>query len=184
MHPSLAAAAQPAVATQPAAQLTRAIPLDPTHPITLNNGAIGIPDLLPKLQAMEQRLEGAEEDNNASDDEVFKKPVVAPPSSRKRPLAASASLRSVEEESTFKSRGKGVPPAKSVDPFVPAGPKVLSLIRLLPPPSKPNPGASINIQREVRAMLKEQEQEGPSACGFYFDPVRSTPLTHPKTTSR
>lgn len=36
--------------------LTRPMPLDPAHPITLNNTAVKIPDLAPKLEAMDRKL--------------------------------------------------------------------------------------------------------------------------------
>ena len=68
------------------------------------------------------------------------------------------------------------PPTKEVakqkkHPFTPVGPKLLKLIRVLPPPANPNKGVVRKITMEMRAMLAEQEEDGPSICGYYFDPV-------------
>lgn len=58
--------------------------------------------------------------------------------------------------------------------FEPCGPEILRLVRILPPPAHPNAGAARQIQSEMRALMKEQEKEGPVRAGFYFDFVRSS----------
>lgn len=159
--PAADVADDPAAAAAAAAgQLTRAIPLDPLNSLTIEGRAVSIPDILPKLEAMNRKLDATAEDLNESDDEVLKEP--PPPAvagNLKKGLGPSSS-RTAEES------------GKDKDTFVPAGPEILKLVRVLPPPRKPNPGAVRQITGEVRAMLKEQERVGPSACGFYLDPVR------------
>lgn len=153
------AAAEEAVAAS-RNQLTKSVPLDPAHPLLLNTTFVTIPDLLPKLQAMHQKLDDADEDLHTSDTELMKEPSITE-SPKKRAL-----------ESTSSRADAAAAKAKAKDTFVPAGAELLKLIRLLPPPAKPNKGASLTIQREMRAMMAEEERLGPTECGFHFDPVR------------
>lgn len=139
------------------ARLTQETPLDPAHPITLANRRIVIPNLLPKLKKLEAKLDVKEEDLNPSDDELARE--VKPESQSPR----KGSLRSHGSSSQVAVVVK--------DSFTPAGPDIIKLIRLLPPPKHPNPGAAINIQREMKAMLATQKAEGSTACGYYYDPV-------------
>ena len=141
-------------------QLTKSVPLDPAHPLLLNGNRVTIPDLLPKLQAMHRKLDDADEDLNTSDTELMKEPPVVE-SPKKRALGSTSSRADLAAAN-----------GKAKDTFVPAGAELLSLIRLLPPPAKPNKGASLTIQREMRAMMAEEEKLGPTECGFHFDPVR------------
>lgn len=127
-------------------QRTKPTPLDPAHPLVLDGRRLNIPNLLPKLEAIKQKVDLAEEELNDSDEEIL----------------AGLPLGS-------QSR------AQVKDAFIPAGPEIISLIRLLPPPSNPNVGASLAVQREMRAMLATQKADGPSVCGYYFDPVSPSP---------
>lgn len=147
--------------------MTKSLVQDPTRLITLANVKIGIPDILPKLQALDKKLVDTAEDLNDSDTEVLKEP--PPPSSS---VTTSNKLKKGNSGliSPSKNKGKG---KLVVDSFVPAKEEIVKLIRLLPPPAHPNKGASHNIQREMMAMIKEQDKDGPSVCGFYFDPERS-----------
>jgi ubiquitin-conjugating enzyme E2 Q len=131
------------------------IAMDPIHPLTLGNKPITFPNLLPKLQELHDRLEDSLEIFNDSDTELLKEPSLA----EKRSLIPS------------NSHTKFV--GKKVDTFVPAGPEILKLVKLLPPPKTPNAGASLTIRREMKSMIKEESRDGPTICGFHFDPERS-----------
>ncbi|KAM0753059.1 hypothetical protein T439DRAFT_323673 [Meredithblackwellia eburnea MCA 4105] len=146
-------------------QLTRPIPLDPAHPITLNAKALGIPDILPKLEAMDKKLKATIEDLSPSDDELVnsKEPsMVLSPAKGKDKRSLTQILESSSSKATVEK-----------DPFVPVGPELLKHIRVLPPPARPNAGAMRQIMAEARAMMEEQEQDGPTKCGFYLDMERS-----------
>lgn len=53
-------------------------------------------------------------------------------------------------------------------PFVPAL-LARDLVRTLPPPTTATPSASIGIGREVRAMMKSQQEQSPQSLGYYFE---------------
>lgn len=174
-------------------------PLDPKHPILLENRAISIPDILPKLEAMNRRLDNVEEERNASDTELINEPEpkvarikkkTAPRTGSKvdidltsdEPTTGRSTRSSNSKSLIASSSSQDVKPSTSsqkvkveevVDDFVPMGQEFLDLIRLLPPPTSANTGASLNIRREMKAMIKQQKEEGPTKCGFYFDPERS-----------
>lgn len=139
------------------AQLTQPTPLDPAHPVTLNVHRIVIPNLLPKLRKIEAKLDVKEEDLSPSDDELVHE--VKPESQSPR-------------KGALRSHGSGSQVLVVKDSFRPASDDIIKLVRLLPPPKHPNPGAAINIQREMKTMLSTQKAEGSTACGYYYDPVR------------
>lgn len=141
--------------------LTKSLVQDPKTLITLNNNPIGIPDILPKLQAMDQKLSDEVEDLNDSDTEVLNAPPVSATSGSRLKKTASGLISTSPKKK-----------AKVEDTFVPAKDEIIKLIKVLPPPARPNAGASVSIQREMLSMIKEQERDGPSTCGFYLDPVR------------
>lgn len=153
-------------ATTAGAGLTRSIPLDPAHPLTLSTKAVGIPDLHPKLEALNQKLVDKNEDLHASDEEVLKEREITvfetPKLKSKKALGPNSSRAEQRTEELRKLK----------DTFVPVGPELLKLIRVLPPPKNPNKGAVRQITTEMRAMLAEQEKDGPTVCGYYLDPVR------------
>ena len=91
----------------------------------------------------------------------------------KRELGGKSSSSFVDGSQSQGSSSSSTKKAKQPDPFVPADAERLKLIRLLPPPAQPNRSASLTIQREMRTMIKVQEEKGPTEAGFYFDPVRS-----------
>lgn len=99
------------------------------------------------------------EEFNDSDEEVFREPtMIASPAKAKLNATSSSQVVSPMAEDTF----------------VPVGREILSLVKLLPAPTNPNAGASLNIRREMKSMVKQQTEEGPSKAGFYLDPVRSS----------
>ncbi|ORY89473.1 hypothetical protein BCR35DRAFT_300675, partial [Leucosporidium creatinivorum] len=152
--------------------LTRPIPLDPMHPPVLNGQKINIPDVTPKLEAMDRKLAGTFEELNMSDAELMRDP--PPESKNKRALGSTSSAGRLSSSSQSRSQLQGgSSKPKQPDLFVPADATRLKLIRLLPPPAQPNRGASMTIQREMRTMIKVQDEKGPTEAGFYFDPERS-----------
>lgn len=188
------AAASASVATPaPAVKLMK---LDPTHPINLSNVSIGIPDVADKLKKLEENVVNSIEEFNDSDTELMKEPPPEPTptslstgaaggngggrlSKLKRALSG-ANVGSSSSSSTSKSKGKAAeppaPPAKPVDTFEPCSEDRLKLFRPLPPPTNPSRGALAQLQRETRAMMKSQEEQGSIQAGFYLDPVRFPPF--------
>lgn len=120
----------------------------------------------PLIKGVERVLIMASSRSNMSDTELMKDP--PPESKNKRALGSTSSADRYSSSSLSQSQAKPAQP----DPFVPADATRLKLIRLLPPPSQPNKGASMTIQREMRTMIKVQDEKGPTEAGFYFDPVR------------
>lgn len=154
------------------------IELDPVHPLTLSNQPIKIPDVQPKLEELNRQLAWEEDPLNESDEELVR-PVVAPEpvTAVKKRKSVGGALATVDASGSSKmstrSRGKQAQPAKVHKPFTPCGPEILQMVRMLPPPKSPNRGALLSVTKELRAMVAEQEKEGPVDCGFYFDPERS-----------
>ncbi|KAI5478234.1 ubiquitin-conjugating enzyme E2 Q [Pseudohyphozyma bogoriensis] len=148
-------------------QLTTPIPLDRAHPITLNSASLIFPDLLPKLKAMNEKLAAANDELNLSDTELLKEPSIvitdAPKSKTRRGVGPSSS----------RVEAAAAPVAKEKDTFVPCGENILSFVRVLPPPARPNAGAVRNITLEVNNIIAEQEKVGPTKAGFYLDLERS-----------
>ncbi|SCV71838.1 BQ2448_4532 [Microbotryum intermedium] len=165
--------------------------LDPAHPITLGHKMIGIPDLMPKLEAISRRIEGKVEELNLSDVELLREPSsVVEVSTTSQPRSSRAATRKASatqvktgnphkgKEST-NTTDAAAPTTTSTsakpddDPFEPADDARLELVRLLPSPKNPSRAAMSTIQKEMKAMLKVQKEKGPTAAGFYFDPERS-----------
>lgn len=122
---------------------------------------------------MDRQLSNFEEDElTLSDTELLREPTLlsVPNPVKQSSSSKSAGPTSAKQRATL---------AKN-DPFVPVSPEILDLIRLLPPPAHPNPGASLNIQREMKSMLLVEKEEGPTQCGFHFDPcVLCVPVREP-----
>jgi len=152
---------------------------DPAHPITLNQTKVLIPDIIPKLEELNKKLAWEEDPLNDSDDEFLKDPAPtpAPPASAVKPLKSKRSLVDSSSPASVVDLVKGRvirgTPAKDRVPFTPVGPDILKLVRMLQPPKAPNRGALLSVTKEIKAMMAEQEKEGPVKCGFYFDPERS-----------
>ncbi|GAA5820502.1 hypothetical protein JCM11251_003020 [Rhodosporidiobolus azoricus] len=172
----------------------KAVKLDPVHPLTLNRQKIAIPDVGDKLQKLEDSVKEQKEELNDSDAELMKEPSVVFSDSQggnggsqstssggngsggrfsklKRALSGAAIGGSLG-----KGKAKAVDPLPSADKedtFVPCDDERLKLVKLLPPPTNPNRMALATLQKEVKAMMKVQEERGPTEAGFYFDPERS-----------
>lgn len=56
----------------------------------------------------------------------------------------------------------------SYKPFTPAL-QAKGLVRTLPPPKSASPTASLAIAKELKRMLKAQEEESPQSLGYYFE---------------
>ncbi|GAA5904071.1 hypothetical protein JCM6882_003817 [Rhodosporidiobolus microsporus] len=176
----------------------KAIKLDSTHYPTLNNHKIQIPDVGDKLKKLEDSVKATAEELNDSDTELMKEPSVVFGESQsgsqstsggggrlsklKRALSGAALGSNGNGGSSSKGKSKASAPApapapeaekKKEDTFEPCDEKRLALLQLLPPPTNPNRAALATLQREVRAMMKVQEEKGPTEAGFYFDPERS-----------
>ncbi|GAA5835600.1 hypothetical protein JCM3766R1_006458 [Sporobolomyces carnicolor] len=149
----------------------RTIPLDPAFRLTLNDTPLQIPDVLDKLEKMEAQLDDVEEALNDSDAEIMREPTLVIEES---PMAGSASRgprpkRGNSSAVNSPSKSK----QKRIETFTPCDNARLELVKLLPPPRTPNRSAAIAIQREMKAMVEQQDKEGPIEAGFYFDPERS-----------
>ena len=157
----------------------RTIPLDPAFRLTLSDTPLQIPDVLDKLEKMEAQLDDVEEALNDSDAEIMREPTLVIEES---PMAGSASRGSRPKRSNSSAVNS---PSKSkqkrIETFTPCDDARLELVKLLPPPRTPNRSATIAIQREMKAMVEQQDKEGPIEAGFYFDPVRHScaTLCHP-----
>ncbi|KAK4053896.1 hypothetical protein OIO90_003733 [Microbotryomycetes sp. JL221] len=149
----------------PQNSLVRPVQLDPKQPFTLNGNKIVIPDLLPKLEALEAKLNDAVDHLNDSDDEiVHMSSIVKTPGKRSLSMHKRASQLTASQGSTasaLNSQLAAMTEAKAKDTFVPASAERLKLVRGLPPPG------------EMKQMIKTQEALGPTAAGFYYDPERS-----------
>lgn len=89
--------------------------MDSAHPLTLNNKQIRIPNLLPKLQELHDRLEWILEVFNDSDLELLN--------------TNSQSNKSTRSLTFSDSQVQAVTVIKSVDTFVPASDYIISLVR-------------------------------------------------------
>lgn len=149
---------------------------------------------------MNRRLENVEEERNLSDTELINesdpspvKKVVTKSKGQGRTISRGGSKVDIdltsegEEGGNSTKKGKEVALSSSLSSlgsafasatkekeekgsFVPMAQEFLDLIKLLPPPTTSNTGASLNIRREMKAMINLQKEEGPIGCGFYFDP--------------
>ncbi|BGP40452.1 hypothetical protein JCM10450v2_004434 [Rhodotorula kratochvilovae] len=165
----------------------KTIALDPKHPLTIGTTKILIPDVGDKLQKLEDSLQDTPEELNDSDSEVLREPsIIIAESSQTSAKGPAGGLRNKLKRAVSgvvpaaPSKGKGkaraaspAPAAPEPDTFKPADVARLALIKHIPPPAKPSRGALSMIQREMKAMLKTQEDVGPTKAGFYFDPERS-----------
>ncbi|GAA5881505.1 hypothetical protein JCM1840_007127 [Sporobolomyces johnsonii] len=161
-----------------AQQNVKTLPLDPAHPLLLNGQAVKIPDVVDKLQRIEQSLEDTPEELNVSDSELLKEPSVileAAPTGSQGGHGGGGRLSKIKR--TIRSIAGGSSSSKKVeekpDTFEPADEERLKLIRMLPPPNNPSRSTVATLQREMKGMMSLQEKEGPTAAGFYFDPERS-----------
>ena len=143
----------------------KTIPLDPKFPLTLSAARIAFPDVEDKLQRLEDALGDTPDDLHESDNEILKDPPAPSPTKRR------ADNRWGKRTSPPMSASKESDAAPTPDPFEPADAERLKLLKMLPPPKNPSRTALSMIQKEMKAMLKTQEKEGPTKAGFFYDPV-------------
>ncbi|KAI5891455.1 uncharacterized protein SCHCODRAFT_02629145 [Schizophyllum commune H4-8] len=175
------------------------VPLDPSHRLTLNNKAIAIPDPAHQIDTLlAQRI--AEQDEVATDREdraIFEFEEDAPTPA---PMSIDDSSEGedygeaedydpddvimVSDDEDYKvpaPKAKNKDKDKDKAPAPRAPPKddwkhnpqwvEECLQHLMPPPVDANPSATMAVQRELRAMLKEQEKAGSlSELGWYMPP--------------
>ncbi|KAK7060762.1 hypothetical protein VNI00_000494 [Paramarasmius palmivorus] len=136
------------------------VKLDPKQPVTMNNQAIEIPepgyqiDLL--LQA--RRHEYQEEDNDEEDRQVFEytETISTDKGKGRAPNNASADEDIDIEMMDASNMSSGE--RRPADDWVHDAEYVIDAIaNLLPPPTLASPSATMSVQRELRYMLKEQE---------------------------
>lgn len=124
--------------------------MDPAHRLLLNNIPVTIPDVLTKLEALDRELEDEEEELNDSDKDLMKEPsFIIPP--------VKAKIIEKKAQAVFK----------------PVDNSILNLIPRIPAPTTSSSGTVVNIQRELKEVMKTQKLEGPIVSGFYFDAERS-----------
>ena len=147
----------------------KTIPLDPRFPLTLSSARIAFPDVEDKLQRLEDALGDTPDDLHESDNEILKDPPAPSPTKRGN---ARADNHWGKRTSPAMSGSKQSEATPMPDPFEPADAERLKLIKMLPPPKNPSRTALSMIQKEMKAMMKTQEIEGPTKAGFFYDPVR------------
>ncbi|KWU47088.1 hypothetical protein RHOSPDRAFT_14601, partial [Rhodotorula sp. JG-1b] len=148
----------------------KTIPLDPRFPLTLSSARIAFPDVEDKLQRLEDALGDTPDDLHESDNEILKDPPAPSPTKRGN---ARADNHWGKRTSPAMSGSKQSEATPMPDPFEPADAERLKLIKMLPPPKNPSRTALSMIQKEMKAMMKTQEIEGPTKAGFFYDPERS-----------
>ena len=148
----------------------KTISLDPKFPLTLSSAHIAFPDVEDKLQRLEDALGDTPDDLHESDNEILKDPPAPSPS--KRGSARADNRWGKRTSPPMSALTEGLDTAPTPDPFEPADAERLKLIKMLPPPKNPSRTALSMIQKEMKAMLKTQEKEGPTNAGFFYDPVR------------
>ncbi|CEQ39453.1 SPOSA6832_00978, partial [Sporobolomyces salmonicolor] len=160
-------------------QNVKTLPLDPAHPLLLNGQPVKIPDVVDKLERIEQSLEDTPEDLNASDSELLKVPsgvLDAAPTGSPGDYDGGGRLSKIKLALSSIAGGSSLNKEveeKKPDTFECADGERLKLIRMLPPPNNPSRSTVATLQREMKEMMALQEKEGPIAAGFYFDPERS-----------
>ncbi|GLB36141.1 putative ubiquitin-conjugating enzyme family protein [Lyophyllum shimeji] len=160
------------------------VKLDPAHPVTLNGKRIEIPEPSHQINSLlkARQEEYCEEDNDAEDMNVFDF----------RSIAADIIENSEAEEDdtdvdmdvhdddggcgvpkSVAPEGKGNAAKKPGDDDWKHDPEWVrkSVENLMPPPLEASPSATMAVQRELRAMLKEQETaKSLKELGWYMPP--------------
>lgn len=138
------------------------VPLDPAHPLTLANKLIAIPQPSYKLEKLviARKSEYVQEDNDEEDILVFSPPAALPPNQREviviedSPEPAPAPKRRLKDEWVHDSDWVSE-----------------TVQHLMPPPAESTTIATMALQRELKAMLKEQERaESLTELGWYMPP--------------
>ncbi|KZT30052.1 hypothetical protein NEOLEDRAFT_302770 [Neolentinus lepideus HHB14362 ss-1] len=136
--------------------------LDPTHPLTMNQRRIEIPDPSYKIEKLlsQRKQEVSEQDYDDDDNALF---------------AAWEPRQTSDIEMVLGDADDGVRdtrPSRTADDWQHNPDWVAaSVAHLMPPPSEASPMATVALQRELKAMLKEQDS-APSLreLGWYMPP--------------
>ena len=173
--------------SKPAANDQKAIPLvklDPTHSLTLNNTKVAIPEpshQIDTLLAARQR-EYVEEENDEEDLAVFKHILAAPGVVEVDEDDDGGGFLEEEDDyhilahSTTPSKGKAKATEKKAatpEDDWQHNPEWVdnTVAHLMPPPLEASPSATMAVQRELAAMLKEQENtKSLKELGWYMPP--------------
>jgi ubiquitin-conjugating enzyme E2 Q len=142
------------------------VKLDPSHPVTLNNKRIEIPEPSHEIEMLlsARTSEYVEEENDPDDVAVFEPP--APPSqSERRDQEDIEMYYGDDDDADFSlptsqlSAQKAKTEVKRVDDDWQhdADWVIQHVENLMPPPVEANPSATMAVQRELKAMLKEQD---------------------------
>jgi ubiquitin-conjugating enzyme E2 Q len=143
------------------------VPLDPTHPLTLSSHRVEIPMPSYRLDKMvEERLsEFVDEDMDAEDQGVFEaksQPDVIEIEDTPEPPARQGSFLELGDTQRPRDANDWQHSQEWVSECVE---------HLLPPPVDATPSATMALQRELRAMLKEQEKaDSLRDLGWYMPP--------------
>jgi ubiquitin-conjugating enzyme E2 Q len=134
------------------------VDLDPSHPLTLSQKEVAIPQQSYKLEKLlaARNTEFVEEENDEDDALVFAPPVRQP----------SDSSIEVEDGQRFERR------RRDGEEWI-HDPEWVSqtVAHLMPPPVESTPVATMALQRELKSMLKEQERaKSISELGWYMPP--------------
>ncbi|KAG5729844.1 Ubiquitin-conjugating enzyme E2Q-like protein 1 [Termitomyces sp. T112] len=145
------------------------VKLDPSHPVTLNSRRIDIPEPTHQIAALlaARQEEFREEANDDEDAAVFDKNVISIQTSQTSKDDDSEEMMNVDVDSYETSEySRAVTSAHSVSKqsishFIdwkhdPERVR-LTVEHLMPPPSEASPSATMAVQRELRAMLREQQ---------------------------
>ncbi|KAJ3560459.1 hypothetical protein NP233_g10827 [Leucocoprinus birnbaumii] len=140
------------------------VKLDKTHPCTMRNSPIQIPEPSYKIEKLIQaRREEVLEEDNDDDDQIVFNFTPEPPrtlnnsqSSTGQTTSSAAGKRKIPPEQDWKHDEEYVRTATE---------------HLLPPPEDSSPSATMALQRELRSTLKEQDN-APSLkeLGWYMPP--------------
>ncbi|KAF8880314.1 hypothetical protein BD779DRAFT_1549574 [Infundibulicybe gibba] len=148
------------------------VALDPKHPITLNGQAIKVPQpsfhLENILQARQQ--EQFDEDNDEIDTAIFQ----AVSDIDIMSIADDTGLHeppSSQAQQNTSTNGNNKQTRRADDWVHDPGWVERSVEHLLPPPSDASPSATMAVQRELRAMLTEQDRAASlKELGWYMPP--------------
>lgn len=140
------------------------VPLDPAHPLTLSQKRIAIPQPSYKLETLikARNSEYVEEENDEDDVSVFSPPPVAPSHSQSQ---------SQKQREVIEIEDSPEPPPRRVEDSWVHDPEWVNQTvgHMMPPPREATPMATMSLQRELKAMLREQDQaKSLSELGWYM----------------
>jgi len=124
------------------------VALDPQFKLTLGSRAVKIPDIVPRLERIHSRTEEDEEEYSPSDLEILKD---------------TSTVIDISDDEISKAKE---------EPYEPFALAFLAQVRTLPPPKQAGT-ATAHLQRELKSMMKLQQENSPAKLGFYFDPELS-----------